>query len=93
MESYRVAIGCPLTTHDNHYICPLGWWRNHYKDFPNVWNLAIRILCIPATSAPAERVFSSAANVVNKKRIRLDPDTVDLLIYLRGNSNFVEWGD
>ncbi len=64
-----------------------------YKEYPNVWNLAICILCIPATSAPAERVFSAAADVVNKKRIRLDPDTVELLIYRRCNNKFVEWGD
>jgi hypothetical protein len=55
--------------------------------------LAQRILAIPATSAPSERVFSAAAHVVNKKRVRLDPDNVNLLIFLRGNKTFVEWGD
>jgi len=38
-------------------------------------------------------VFSAAAHVVNKKRVRLDPDNVNLLIFLRGNKTFVEWGD
>jgi hypothetical protein len=93
VKPYKVAIGCPLSMHDNGCNGPLDWWRKQCNDFPNVWKLEICILCIPATSEPAERDFSAAANVVNKKRIRLDPDTVDLLIYLRGNSDFVEWKD
>ncbi len=47
--------------------------------------MAEQILAIPATSAPVERVFSSAANIVNKKRVRLKPENVDLLVFLRGN--------
>jgi hypothetical protein len=93
VEKYKVAPGCPLYSNDNHYSCPLQWWSIHVSEFPHVWDMAKRYLCIPATSAPAERVFSSAANLVNKKRILLNPDTVDLLIYLRGNSTFVDWGD
>jgi hypothetical protein len=93
VEKYKVAPGCPLYSNDNHYSCPLQWWSIHVSEYPHVWDMAKRYLCIPATSAPAERVFSSAANLVNKKRILLNPDTVDLLIYLRGNSTFVDWGD
>ncbi len=50
--------------------------------YPNVWQLAQRILAIPATSAPSERVFSAAAHVVNKKRVRLDLENVNLLTFL-----------
>jgi hypothetical protein len=46
-----------------------------------------------ATSAPSEKVFNAADKVVNQKRFRLDPVTVDLLISLWGNKGFVEWGD
>jgi hypothetical protein len=53
--------------------------------------LAERILAIPATSAPSERVFSSAANIVDKKRVRLKPENIDLLVFLRGNKDFVDW--
>jgi hypothetical protein len=42
-------------------------------------------------SAPSERVFSVAGNIVNKKRVRLKPDTVDLLIFLRANKEFISW--
>ena len=44
--------------------------------------LAIRILCIPATSAPAERVFSVAGLTIAKNRARLAPETANELIFL-----------
>jgi hypothetical protein len=49
------------------------------------------VLAILATSAPSERVFSSSANIVDKKRVRLKPENVDLLVFLRGNKDFVDW--
>jgi len=52
---------------DNGYNNPLGWWRIHAEKYPNIWIIARCVLAIPATSAPLERVFSAAANIVNKK--------------------------
>lgn len=37
---------------------PLSWWKNKQRQLPLMSDLARRILCIPATSAPSERVFS-----------------------------------
>jgi len=44
--------------------------------------LALRILCIPATSAPSERVFSVAGLTIAKDRARLAPQTANELIFL-----------
>ena len=44
--------------------------------------LAFHILCIPATSAPAERVFSVAGLTIAKDRARLAPQTANELIFL-----------
>ncbi len=35
-------------------------------------------LCIPGTSVPAERVFSTAGDIVNAQRSVLRPDHVDI---------------
>ena len=43
---------------------PLDWWKTHQKSFPKVSYLAKRYLCIPATSSPSERVFSTGGNIV-----------------------------
>jgi len=87
---YQSDRGLRLQT-DGCYNCPLEWWRLHHTDYPHIWKVAERILAIPATYAPSERVFSSAANIVDKKRVRLKPENVDLLVFLRGNKDFVDW--
>jgi len=70
---------------------PLVWWKLHADKYPHVWKLASIVLAIPATSAPSERVFSAAANIVNKKRVRLKSENVDLLVFLKANKQFVDW--
>jgi len=76
---------------DGSYNCPLKWWSLNHSNSPSVWNLAERILAIPATSAPAERVFSSAENIVNKKRVGIKPQNYDLIVFLRGNKELINW--
>ena len=61
------------------------WWKLHQDDFPSLSKLALKYLCIPATSVPSERIFSLAGLVVNRLRARLSPEHVDMLIFLRKN--------
>ena len=90
MQKYQLDKGSRLQT-DSCYDCPLEWWRVHHVDYPHTWKVAEWILAIPATSAPSERVVSSAANIVDKNRVRLKPENIDLLVFLRGNKDFVDW--
>eukprot|EP00057_Strongylocentrotus_purpuratus_P035145 XP_797872.3 PREDICTED: zinc finger BED domain-containing protein 1-like [Strongylocentrotus purpuratus] len=64
---------------------PTVWWAENHNKFPRVSLLAKKYLTIPATSVPAERIFSSAGNIVNKKRSCLDSDNVDMLVFLKDN--------
>jgi hypothetical protein len=52
------------------------------KILPYMAILARKFLCVPATSAPAERLFSSAGNTQTKKRNRLICDNLEKLVYL-----------
>uniref|UniRef100_A0A803JGT7 BED-type domain-containing protein n=1 Tax=Xenopus tropicalis TaxID=8364 RepID=A0A803JGT7_XENTR len=61
---------------------PLKWWRCYQANFPRVAKLAQQYLCIPATSSPSERVFSTGGNIVTCHRAALKPDTVDCLVFL-----------
>jgi len=62
---------------------PLLWWKMNEHRFPRLAVLARSVLCVPATSVPCERLFSSAGYIVNKTRSSLDPNTVNMLVCLR----------
>ena len=67
---------------------PLIWWRNNAPKFPELSKLARKYLAIPATEVSSERAFSTAGNIITKKRAALDPDTVDQIIFLNKNYKF-----
>lgn len=52
-------------------------------DFPIITQMARDYLAIPATSAPAERVFSMAGNLISKKRGRICSENVRYVLCLR----------
>lgn len=63
----------------------LGWWKRHKAEFPLLANVAKYYLCIPGTSVPAERVFSTAGDIVNAQRSTLTSEHVDQLVFLKAN--------
>ncbi|CAN0356110.1 unnamed protein product, partial [Laminaria digitata] len=60
----------------------LDWWFAHRSTFPTLYRVACTYLAIPATPGTAERIVSTAGNVVTLKRNRLDPETVNDLVFL-----------
>ena len=71
---------------------PLQWWNDHEEMFPNLKNVAKKYLCVPATSSPSERVFSTSGNIVTCHRASLKPDAVDRLVFLAPLNNLVFTG-
>ena len=63
--------------------CPLKWWKENETRFPALLKQATKYLGVPATSVPAERVFSAAGNIVNQKRSCLLPENVNILVFLK----------
>ena len=64
---------------------PIIWWRENFHRYPHLAKVAQSILNIPATSTPAERIFSKAGMIDSKLRSSLKPSTVDCLIFLNKN--------
>ena len=62
---------------------PLKWWNDNKHSFPYLSSLAKRVLYIPATSAPSERVFSGAGLTISNDKARLLPEQADELIFMR----------
>ncbi|XP_065326764.1 E3 SUMO-protein ligase ZBED1-like [Pelmatolapia mariae] len=66
---------------------PLSWWKSHEEVYPFLATLAKRYLCIPGTSVSAERVFSTAGDIVTAKRSTLTSEHVDQLLFLSKNAD------
>ena len=64
---------------------PFKWWAGRSSSFPILHEVALSYLFIPGTSVASERVFSSAGDIINKKRCALHPDNADILIFLHKN--------
>jgi len=67
----------------------LQWWKQQKDTFPKLWLLAQRILAVPATSAPSERVFSIAGLVLQAKRTSLAPENVNKIIFVHNNGHLL----
>lgn len=65
---------------------PLMWWKTLGSGrYPHVAQMAKKYPSIPGSSVRSERFFSSAGNIVNKKRSALAPSNVDYLVFLANN--------
>ena len=62
---------------------PLIWWKLNNHRFPVLGSFVQTILCVPATSVPCERLFSSTGYIINKMRSCLLPGNVNALVCLR----------
>ncbi len=83
VELFKMAKGIKLQAQDTGiFSCPLKWWKLHQSSFPFLSLLAMKLLPIPATSAPLERVFSMTGLTIAKDRARLEPDRANQLVFL-----------
>ncbi|XP_045540850.1 E3 SUMO-protein ligase ZBED1 [Papilio machaon] len=72
-------IAAPLS---NLKMDPLDLWRSSEGTFPRLTALALKHLSVMATSAPAERLFSKAGNIVRKTRNRILGKRLPKLLFL-----------
>jgi hypothetical protein len=66
----------------------MQFWEEHQSLLPKLFNVACKVLCIPATSSPSERVFSTAGRILEKRRTMLSPSSVNSLLFLNSNLQF-----
>lgn len=80
LDVYLIETRCPMSQ------CPLAWWKSKTHQFPHVAKLAQKYLAIQGTSVPSERLFSTAGSVISDRRSRLQPDVVNMLLFLNKNA-------
>ena len=69
---------------------PLIWWELKSDFYPYLSTLVLRILCIPATSAPSERLFSAAGITIAADRSNMLPHHCESLVFLRKNWEYLK---
>ena len=60
---------------------PLEWWAANAL-FPRLAHFAKKYLCVPASTVPSERAFSSASNIDTRHRHHMDPETLELCVLI-----------
>ena len=66
-------------------VDPMEFWIENEKIHPSLCPLACDLLTIPASSAPVEKVFSTAGIITSGKRNRLNDQTLEREILLKKN--------
>jgi hypothetical protein len=64
---------------------PLIWWKSHASEFPKLARMAKTALSIPASSAPVERIFSTAGKIFRPERTRLTSEKFETLVFIKCN--------
>ena len=77
LNNYKFMKTEPLSTD------PLHFWRMKEAVFPHVAIQAKKLLSMPATSVPCERLFSTGGILINKCRSALHPNHVRQMLCLQ----------
>ena len=64
---------------------PLKLWKNNSENLPLLADFALKYLVVQCSSVASERVFSTAGDIVTAERSCLDPEHVNMLLYLQKN--------
>ena len=77
------------TIKSSSFDCALKFWKSNQFKFPNLANLAMKYLGIPASSAAVERMFSIAGHIFSLKRRRMGVKIFCELVFLKLNEFFL----
>ena len=66
-------------------INPIRFWSDNAQKMPALSKLALRVLAVPASSAPVERIFSHGGIIFRPHRRRLSDQNLAQLIFLKCN--------
>lgn len=80
----------PKIKDDERYDDPLYFWSTPYatkltNHMEDILPLVKAMLCVPATSAPSECLFSTGGHIVSKHRSVLDAEIVRICCLIRKN--------
>jgi hypothetical protein len=80
--SLEFNLYCAVPTNPDISVNPLNFWSLNEHSYPLLSKLAKQYLSIPASSVTVERLFSSAGDLISKKRNAIDPNNANVLLCL-----------
>ena len=89
IESAQISDDAQIGDDDEAEAKPVDcmvFWNEHAQVFPRIYQVAMRVLSVPATSAPVERVFSHGGIIMRPHRARLSATNLSSLIFLKCNT-------
>jgi hypothetical protein len=94
-DDIDMIISSEITHYFNSSIHPLNQnpfeaWKILKISYPHLHSVATEYLQLVATSVPAERLFSKTGDILNEKRSRLKPDTLNKMTFLN-SLDLEEW--
>ena len=84
-HKYLTLCTDQLQTDDEDMQDCLQFWQKRKKDLPTLFQVAMKVHSVPATSAPIERVFSHGGIVMRPHRARMGHNTLSNIVFLKCN--------
>ena len=56
---------------------PIKWWLNYYKEYPNLYILALELYSCPRISSKCEWIFSDTGRMVTPDRNRFSAASLE----------------
>lgn len=81
LQELEAYLKHETTTEDD----PWTWWRTHRYEYPTLARVAARVLIIPATTVPVERLFSKVKRLITPQRASLGAERIDDLMMINNN--------
>ncbi|XP_038061666.1 uncharacterized protein LOC119732280 [Patiria miniata] len=70
-------------------LSALQFWQDMAKKLPTLYKLACKVLSVPASSAPVERIFSRGGIIMRPHRARLSAEMLSMLMFLKCNEDIL----
>lgn len=80
--SLKQYLDLPYLNRDE---CPFRFWIGQSNLEPELSDMAMKFMCIPATSFPAERIYSKHGVYMTDRRSRMTTKHFDMIIFLNKN--------
>jgi len=65
--------------------CPLTWWADNWQKYPLVFEVARRLLVIPAVTVCTERLYTKKGDEFMDKRDAISPEKADQVLFIMEN--------